>query len=450
MFTKIFFLLIFLLSIISSNIFAQEPNRNLIREIEDQVAANPDDPFRLAKKGDIYSDIARIPENYTEEFKGAVYTSYDAYKKALELSNNESKQAKDGLKILHPIAINVGTTAYQTGNIDDALKAFELAQEITPLDTLPYMYSIRIVKDFDPNDKTNQTFTVNNQEKYEQNMEKLLTMPFNAKLEYMEEYVTYFASPSDHQDYDKALEWAEIASEEFPQHRRFQEIKIIIYIIKEDDIKVEQNIADQKRRLENNPDFEEYYNFGVANELVARAYEEVARDTVWGDYSQMERVLKMDIAMSYYNDAQASYETSLEMKFDEPNTIYNLASIHYNHGARVNDSINVKIASRKFKKKEIVRMRNRRNEHFINALPYFEDIRENYQDVIRAREKKYIVEQLEAMRTIYRELDKREDREKYLSVLNELVEVYRAEQIKEKKDREEELIGIQKELEKLE
>lgn len=94
----------------------------------------------------IYESIANDRTGiYTKLDSNAAMVAYDSYKKAIELDKPGGSFDKDSREALatnmYAILFNQGIQKYQNKNYADAIKAFQLAQETNPKDTLAFLYA---------------------------------------------------------------------------------------------------------------------------------------------------------------------------------------------------------------------------------------------------------------------------------------------------------------------
>ncbi|MES2733286.1 MAG: hypothetical protein V4714_16180 [Bacteroidota bacterium] len=98
-------------------------------------------------RGQIYEHIANDPTKlYSKLDSNAAFIAYESYKKASELDKPGGSYDKDSKaalisQSLYAALFNQAIQRYQAKNYVDAIKAFQLAQENNPKDTLSVLYT---------------------------------------------------------------------------------------------------------------------------------------------------------------------------------------------------------------------------------------------------------------------------------------------------------------------
>jgi len=151
------FVFLIVLSLTISTAFAQTKavlaqQSGKLDEAKAEIDKAIQDPKLVTKaktwyyRGQIYQGIANDRTGiYTKLDSNAATVAYDSYKKAIELDKPGGSFAKDSQEALstnmYAIMFNQGIQKYQNKNYPEAIKAFQLSQELNPKDTLAYLYA---------------------------------------------------------------------------------------------------------------------------------------------------------------------------------------------------------------------------------------------------------------------------------------------------------------------
>lgn len=155
---KLFFVSAFSLFSITAS-FAQDAlNQAMLdqaRKDKEKSDKSIEDPKASAKAA-TWMDRAKTYENIALQFSqvdsNAALTAYEAYKKVVELDvtkkGEPGRSAKEAQKILsaeegtnlYNAFVKQGAEKYQNRNMNDALKNFQMAQQMNPKDTLAALY----------------------------------------------------------------------------------------------------------------------------------------------------------------------------------------------------------------------------------------------------------------------------------------------------------------------
>lgn len=304
-------------------------------------------------KGLIYEDISSNAKFSSSEPK-ALETSYNAYKKALEIETSGefvdlSKKRLDGL---WGVALNSGIKKYQEEKYKEALSDYEMAINIKPKDTTAYVYAAYSAEA--DNDYKSA-------ERYYNALKGL-----NYRNEGMYKTLAYIAKDIEKNN-DKALQILSEGRKYYPKDKDMMIEELNIYIntgrTKEAMSKMESAVnADPKNKML-------HYNLGVLHDQAG------APDKAIGCY---QKALEVD---ANYFDAN-----------------YNLGAVYFNQAAEKLSVAN-KMDFGTYQK-EGKKVEDEAKGLFNKALPFFEKA--------HSLEPKNM-ETMESLKTIYAKLGRSED-----------------------------------------
>ena len=281
-------------------------------------------------KGEVYSGLINNPV-YSKLAENPAQEAIAAYEKAISLDKpggEYAKQAEEKKKLaseaLYATELNAGVKLYQEQKFDEALAAFERAQQANPKDTTAYQNAAIIAEQGERWDKAKE------------NYRKLIAMGHNKPAVYNR----------------------------------------LVYISKE----IEKNDAETMKVLEealaahpNNKDLmltelDMYIKAGKGTEAIGKLEKAIQADpnnvnlyVVLGQvYDQTK---KPDLA-------QANYEKALKIEPNNANANFNLGVLHYNKGYEINKKLQAMNASTY--QKNAPKLKPQMDKHFTASLPYFE------------------------------------------------------------------------------
>jgi tetratricopeptide (TPR) repeat protein len=281
-------------------------------------------------KGEVYSNLVNNPV-YGNLAQNAAQEALAAYDKAIALDKpggDFAKQAEEKKKAateqIYVTELNAGVKLYQEQKFDEALAAFERAQQANPKDTTAYQNAAIIAEQGEKWDKAKE------------NYRKLIAMG----------------------------------------HNKPQVYNRLVYIAKD----IEKNDAETMKVLEealaahpNNKDLmltelDMYIKAGKGTEAIGKLEKAITADpnnvnlyVVLGQvYDQTK---KPDLA-------QANYEKALKLEPNNANANFNLGVLHYNKGYEINKKLQAMNAANQAK--NAPKLQPQMKKHFNSALPYFE------------------------------------------------------------------------------
>ncbi|HAI75139.1 MAG TPA: hypothetical protein DCM08_02745 [Microscillaceae bacterium] len=391
------------------------------------------DPEKAAKastwvsRGNIYSDLALNPNNY-DKYKEAAYEAHQAYMKALSMESNNAA-AQEGLRYLAPVLINVGATAYSKNEKNEAMRAFVLANDLNPTDSVSLEYAIMTA------------FEVKDYEMFKKMTHKLLELPLERKLQFYTSLATHYALVEE--NYGKAREVLERGLVDYPKSKNLRELKIALDI-KED--KLAAAIPDLERKIAEDPNnFDGYYDLGVVYESYGKYYFNQLLDST----VQLIEPQRLDYEAKMYDNfgkATELYLKSLSLEGESTNTIFNTATVYFNRGVYLKKQLN-KLAYKDLKSKEGKAIDEQLDNYFKDARPYFEKLANTPIDKKYRKADKTVV--FESLRIILKKLDNKDDHAQRIDVLKKLLGRYEDYDYVSD-DKEEKMESVRKELEELE
>ena len=248
-------------------------------------------------RGLIYADlITTVNPAFKALSAEPLKESCESLQKAKELDPSKGeyyKQADNKLNELWGEAINTGGVLYENNKYDDAIKNFEIAQQIKPADTTAYLYAMWTAEDMKRNDLM---------KKYANAL-----MSNNYKSVYV--YQKLMQVASQEKDYNKAIEISKKGLADFPKNPALVQDQGELYV----------KTGNTQGALEN-------FEYLASIKPGSKEFNLYAG-------SMNEKLNKDDKAIEYYNKVLALDPSNVTANF-------NMASIYYGKGKEVLDRLN--------------------------------------------------------------------------------------------------------------
>ena len=281
-------------------------------------------------KGEVYSGLVNNPV-YGKLAENPAQEALAAYDKAISLDKpggEYAKQAEEKKKVaaenIYATELNAGVKFYQEQKFDEALAAFERAQQANPKDTTAYQNAAIIAEQGEKWAKAKE------------NYRKLIAMGHNKPQVYNR--LVYISRDIEKND----AEALKVVQEALAAHPNNKELMLA--------------------------ELDMYIKAGKGTEAIDKLEKAITADpnnvnlyVVLGQvYDQTK---KPDLA-------QANYEKALKLDPANANANFNLGVLHYNKGYEVNKKLQAMNASTYAK--NAPKMKPVMDKHFKTALPYFE------------------------------------------------------------------------------
>ncbi|MFN6945935.1 MAG: tetratricopeptide repeat protein [Cytophagaceae bacterium] len=264
---------------------------------------------------------------YQQLSENAPAAAYESFTKSMSLDEKKAKYYKlssEKIPNLYPAFINKGYSDYEGHKFDNAVKNFEMAQQVNPSDTTGYLYAMYAAEELERYDLI---------KKYISSLSGI-----GYKSAYLHYNLIHIVQNID-KDNAKALELSEKALKDFPGNAMLLEQQTNIYIVSN---KREEAIANLDKLYKLNPkDVTVLAQLGVLH----------------------DRSGDKDKALNYYKEAIAVEPDNYVANF-------NSAVIYYDKGNKSNEKL------RKFTMnsdlKEKAKVEQETEDHFNKALKYAE------------------------------------------------------------------------------
>jgi tetratricopeptide (TPR) repeat protein len=281
-------------------------------------------------KGEVYSNLVNNPV-YGNLAQNAAQEALAAYDKAIALDKpggDFAKQAEEKKKLaaeqIYVTELNAGVKLYQEQKFDEALAAFERAQQANPKDTTAYQNAAIIAEQGEKWDKAKE------------NYRKLIAMGHNKPAVYNR--LVYIAKDIEKND----AETMKVLEEALAAHPNNKDLMLT--------------------------ELDMYIKAGKGTEAIGKLEKAITADpnnvnlyVVLGQvYDQTK---KPDLA-------QANYEKALKLDPNNANANFNLGVLHYNKGYEINKKLQAMNAANQAK--NAPKLQPQMKKHFNTALPYFE------------------------------------------------------------------------------
>lgn len=320
------------------------------------------------QRGQIYQAIAFAEDESVKSLaENPFEEAVESYKKVQELegeNNMHSVFAGQSLNEIWSLMLNEGAEAYQAGNYEEAIKAFDKTKMVNPEDTTGYMYAGVAAMQGGFYDKAAENYY------------KLLN-----ELDYkaLDIYTSLLWIERNHnEDLDKALELVKEAGEKYPDNLDLmkEEINLLITMEKTDEAREKLEKAIQSEP--DNPSL--YYS-------LAYLYDEVG---------ESEKAID-------------TYKKAIELNPEYFEANFNLAVIFFNKGVEIlKEANNMDLETYQKKGKAVVA---EADKFFEKALPYLEKSHEIQPEDLTV---------METLETAYAELQMEEEAEKMADKIEQM------------------------------
>jgi tetratricopeptide (TPR) repeat protein len=281
-------------------------------------------------KGEVYSGLINNPvygklaENPAQEALAAYDKAIALDKPGGEFAKQAEEKKKTATEQIYVTELNAGVKLYQEQKFDEALAAFERAQQANPKDTTAYQNAAIIAEQGERWPKAKE------------NYRKLIAMGHNKPTVYNR--LVYISKEIEKND----AEALKVVQEGLAAHPNNKELMLT--------------------------ELDMYIKAGKGTEAIGKLEKAIAADpnnvnlyVVLGQvYDQTK---KPDLA-------QANYEKALKLEPTNANANFNLGVLHYNKGYEVNKKLQAMNAATYAK--NAPKLEPQMKKHFTNSLPYFE------------------------------------------------------------------------------
>lgn len=318
-------------------------------------------------RGEIYDGLAASPIYGKALGTGeGAKTAFESYQKAIELDGKDGefgKQAVAKMDNLYGLALNAGVESYNGKNFDEAIKSYQMAQQIRPQDTTAYLYAAYAAEakqDFASakatysklqamNYKSPQMYgrllQIAREEKNDAEAMKVVQQALQAypnnKAFMLEELNMYLAAGRGKEALDK-IDRA-IAAD--PTNSNLYAVKGSIL---DQNKQPEQALAAYRKAVEANPEnFDAQFNLGVYNYNKAAENFTKASKMDMASYQKSGKKLEAD-GKKYFEQALPHFEKALQLQPDDRATISSLQKVYVRLGRNADaEKMNTKLETLK-------------------------------------------------------------------------------------------------------
>ncbi|QIL74768.1 MULTISPECIES: tetratricopeptide repeat protein [Hymenobacter] len=318
-------------------------------------------------RGEVYDGMAASPIYGKALAPGeGAKVAFESYQKAIELDGKDGefgKQAVAKMDNLYGLALNAGVESYNGKNFDEAIKSYQMAQQIRPQDTTAYLYAAYAAEakqDFATakstyaklqamNYKSPQMYgrllQIAREEKNDAEAMKVVQQALQAypnnKAFMLEELNMYLAAGRGKEALDK-IDRA-IAAD--PTNSNLYAVKGSIL---DQNKQPEQALAAYRKAVEVNPDnFDAQFNMGVYNYNKAAENFTKASKMDMASYQKSGKKLEAD-GKKYFEQALPHFEKALQLQPDDRATISSLQKVYVRLGRNADaEKMNAKLETLK-------------------------------------------------------------------------------------------------------
>ncbi|GAB2468940.1 hypothetical protein GCM10011375_29580 [Hymenobacter qilianensis] len=318
-------------------------------------------------RGEIYDGMAASPIYGKALGAGeGAKIAFESYQKAIELDGKDGefgKQAVAKMDNLYGLALNAGVESYNGKNFDEAIKSYQMAQQIRPQDTTAYLYAAYAAEakqDFASakatysklqamNYKSPQMYgrllQIAREEKNDAEAMKVVEQALKAypnnKAFMLEELNMYLAAGRGKEALDK-IDRA-IAAD--PTNSNLYAVKGSIL---DSNKQPEQALAAYRKAVEVNPDnFDAQFNMGVYNYNKAAENYTKASKMDMASYQKSGKKLEAE-GKKYFEQALPHFEKALQLQPDDRATISSLQKVYVRLGRNADaEKMNAKLETLK-------------------------------------------------------------------------------------------------------
>ena len=283
-------------------------------------------------RGQIYGDIAMSDdENIKSIDPDALNKAVDSYNKVLEIEKEGSSYhglALINISTLTGSVLNRGVVAFQADDFETAMLAFDQYSKVVPGDTTGFVYAALMAQQLERYEDV---------VKYYEGAFNLDYYPKNALNSVIYYELNQLENP------EKAMEFAKIAMEKYPEDNNFKKTAVDI-LIKMD--KIDDAIANLKVAIEKEPENSMLYtNLGLL-------------------YDSQEK----------FEEAKEQYEKALSLNPDERFALINIAVFYIGTGDKINHTaIDMDVATYR---KEGAKIEAKAKLEWQQAVPFLEKVLE--------------------------------------------------------------------------
>ncbi|MBC7923378.1 MAG: tetratricopeptide repeat protein [Ferruginibacter sp.] len=322
-------------------------------------------------RGQIYESIANdATKLFSKLDSNAATVAYESYKKATELDkpggsfDKDSRSAMTG-QSMYAAIFNQALARYQAGNYPEAVKNFQLAQEVSPKDTLAALYTG--IASQQGNDLATARV----------GYEKYIALGGKEA----DVYGSLISMYRNEQNFDKALELTKQGIAANPNNKALKDEELNLYLASG---KADQATENLRQAIERDPKNPQYHlNLGIMNDNAGSKLLETA-DAAESEAKKLESsgkkaegAAKREEAKKLRTDAQAkkqeglvSYQKVMELDPNNFDANYNLGVFYFNQGAesiKKRNAMDLKQYQKDGKKADA-----EIQGQFEQVLPYFE------------------------------------------------------------------------------
>ncbi|MFW5759584.1 MAG: tetratricopeptide repeat protein [Cyclobacteriaceae bacterium] len=310
-------------------------------------------------RGQIYQAIAFAEDESVQNMaENPFQEAVESYQKVQELegeNNMHSVFAGQSLTEISNLMLNKGAEAYQEGDFEDAIEAFEKTKLVNPDDTTGYMYA---------------GVAAMQGGLYEKAAENYYTLLNELDYKELDIYTSLLWIERNHnKDEDKALELVREAREQYPDNLDLMKEEINLLITMENTDEAREKLEQAIQSDPENPSL--YYS-------LAYLYDEVG---------ESEKAID-------------TYKKAIEFDPEYFEANFNLAVIYFNKGVEIlKEANNMDLETYQKKAKEVIA---EADKYFEKALPYLEKSHEIQPEDMTV---------METLETAYSELQMEEEAE---------------------------------------
>lgn len=318
-------------------------------------------------RGEIYDGMVASPIYGKSLAAGeGAKTAFESYQKTIELDGKDGefgKQATAKMDNLYGLALNAGVESYNAKNYDEAIKSYQMAQQIRPQDTTAYLYSAyaagakqdyasvksTYAKLMGMNYKSPQMYSsllqIAREEKNEAEAAKILQQALQA-------YPTNKGFMLDDLNTDLTAGRAKEALAKIDRAIAADPTNSSLYAVKgsllDQNKQPEQALAAYRKAVEINPEnFDAQFNMGVYNYNKAAENFTKASKMDMATYQKSGKKLEAD-GKKYFEQSLPFFEKALQLQPNDRSTITSLQKVYVRLGRNADaEKMNAKLETLK-------------------------------------------------------------------------------------------------------